>query len=87
MIRDTSIAAYSALFQVGKLNLNELRLIIGLKKMGGRGTIINIANYLGWPISSITVHVMSLFMKKVLEAHKRVKNPETGKLNWQWKIV
>tara|TARA_R110002153_G_scaffold273966_2_gene446268 strand:+ start:329 stop:592 length:264 start_codon:yes stop_codon:yes gene_type:complete len=87
VIRDTSIAAYTALLESGELNRKEQLVMIALKQMGGKGTNTNIAKYLSWPINRVTGRVRSLFVKKVLEAHKRVKNPETGKLNWQWKIV
>jgi len=86
-MRDTSLEAYTALLDSGKMNRREQQVYQAIKDLGGKATNYRIATYLQWPINRITGRVRNLYEKDLITEGEKVKNPTTGRMNWEWKLL
>jgi hypothetical protein len=48
---------------------------------------MQVSEYLNIPINGVTGRMNGLNNKGYVKANKQVRNPVTGKLNWEWKIT
>jgi len=83
----TSLRAYQELLNSGVISKMEHIVLNGLKMLGGKATNMQVSEYLNVPINGVTGRMNSLNKKGYVQANEQVKNPVTGKLNWQWKIT
>ena len=84
-MRDTSLEAYNSIRK--KLQPKEKIVLGALIALKGRATNKQIAEYLGWPINSVTgrMHALVNETKKVKLGDK-VKDPVTGIKSQQWRF-
>lgn len=83
----TSLRAYQELLSTGAISKMEHIVLNGLKKLGGKATNMQVSEYLNIPINGVTGRINGLNKKGYVQANKQVRNPVTGKLNWEWKIT
>ena len=86
LLRDTSLEAYQRLMESGDLTRMESLVMSAIIELGGAATNYQIAKHLKLPINRITGRTRALFLKEKLRQDVQMKNPESGCLNWRWKI-
>lgn len=84
-VKDTSLATWlSPLHAANRRTLAE-RVYASLRDVGAC-TRKALAERLGKPINSITAPVKELLDARVIVEHNRVRDAETGALQWELKI-
>ena len=86
LLRDTSLEAYQYLAENDDLSRLEGLVMRALIELGGAATNYQIAKQLNIAINRVTGRTRALLLKKKIREDVQVKNPESGCLNWRWKI-
>jgi transcription initiation factor IIE alpha subunit len=81
-MRDTSLDAYNSIRR--DLQKKEKLVLGALIALKGRATNREIAAYLQWEINRITGRTFSLHEKGIINAGKKVVDPETQRPAIQW---